>query len=79
MGSKSPYVAVNLNLSQNAATHWASIASVDSVHHILTNLVFLCKQFDCQGECMYVFIHSDVVPKQLPRDLITLLRETYKV
>lgn len=68
-------VAVNLNLSENAAAHWASIASVDSVHYILTKVVFLCKQFDGQGERMYVFIHSDVVPKQLGSDLIPLLRE----
>lgn len=35
-----PYVAVNLNLSQNAATHWASIASVNSVHDILAKMLF---------------------------------------
>lgn len=66
-------VAVNLNFSQNAVTHWASIASVDS--DILTKVFFCVSNLIASGECMYVFVHSDVVPKQLQNYLIPLLRE----
>lgn len=64
-------VAVNLNLSQNGPPQPVQIQCIISS----LKCFFLCKQFDCQGERMYVFIHSDVVPKQLQSDLIPLLRE----
>lgn len=49
-----PSGAVSLNLSQNAATHWVSIASEDSVHYILTK-VFFCVSSLIARVCMCSF------------------------
>lgn len=53
-----PFVAVNLNLSQNAATHWASIASVDSVHDILTKKYFFFCVSNLIVKVSNVCVHS---------------------